>query len=144
MQNMQNMRNIGAILAVAGLFAMPLAAQGQGITGGAARGAEQGGDAAGPLGAAVGGVVGGVTGGITGLLGADQRPRFRDYVIREHRSAYRLSEPVTAGMVLPMEGVIFYEIPRQFGVSPSYRYAVVNDKVVLVDPVTREIVEVID
>ena len=103
-----------------------------------------GGEAAGPVGAAVGGVVGGVTGGIAGLLGVDQRPRFRDYVMREHRSAYRLREPVTVGMVLLPEGVRFYAIPREFGVPPSYRYAVVNGEVVLVDPVTREIVDVVD
>ena len=141
---MQNMRNIGAIIAVTGLFALPFAAQSQGIAGGAAQGAQQGGEAAGPLGAAVGGAVGGVAGGVAGLLGVDQRPRFRDYVIREHRSVYRLREPVTVGTVLPPEGVTFYAIPREFGVPPSYRYAVVNDEVVLVDPVTREIVDVVD
>src|SRR5262249_6529737 len=81
---MHNMRNIGAILAVAGLFSFPLTVQAQGIPEGAARGAQTGGDAAGPLGAAVGGVVGGVTGGVAGLLGVDQRPRFREYVVREH------------------------------------------------------------
>jgi Protein of unknown function (DUF1236) len=141
---MQNMRKLGAIVAVTELFALPLTAQAQGITGGAAQGAQQGGEAAGPVGAAVGGVVGGVTGGVAGLLGVDQRPRFRDYVMREHRSAYRLREPVTVGMVLPPEGVTFYAIPREFGVPLSYRYAVVNDEVVLVDPVTREIVDVVD
>jgi Protein of unknown function (DUF1236) len=47
-------------------------------------------------------------------------------------------------MVLPPEGVRFYAIPREFGVPLSYRYAVVNDEVVLVDPVTREIVDVVD
>ena len=108
------------------------------------QGAQQGGEAAGPVGAAVGGVVGGVAGGVAGLLGADQRPRFRDYVMREHRSAYRLREPATVGTVLPEEGVTFYAIPRQFGVPSSYRYAVVNDEIVLVDPVTREILDVID
>jgi hypothetical protein len=61
----------------------------------------------------------------------------------EHRSAYRLREPVTVGMVLPPEGITFY-FPREFGVPLSYRYAVVNDAVVLVDPVTREIVDVVD
>jgi len=137
---MHNIRNIGAIIAVTGLIALPFAAQAQGIAGGAAQGAQQGGEAAGPLGAAVGGAVGGVA----GLLGVDQRPRFRDYVIREHRSVYRLREPVTVGTVLPPEGVTFYAIPREFGVPPSYRYAVVNDEVVLVDPVTREIVDVVD
>ena len=59
---MQNMRNLGAIVAVTGLFALPLTAQAQGITGGAAQGAQQGGEAAGPVGAAVGGVVGSVPG----------------------------------------------------------------------------------
>lgn len=66
--------------------------------------------------------------------------RFRDYVIREHRSAYRFREPVAVGMVLPPEGITFYVIPREFRVPPSYRYAVVNDEVVLVDPATRQIV----
>jgi Protein of unknown function (DUF1236) len=144
---MQRMRNIGAIAAVAGLFALPLTAQAQGIPGGAARGAEEGGQAGGPLGAAVGGVVGGVTGGVAGLLGVDQRPRFREYakyVIREHRSAYRLSEPVVVGTVLPPAGVTLYPIPHKFGVPPKYRYAIVNDEVVLVDPTTRQIVDVID
>jgi Protein of unknown function (DUF1236) len=50
----------------------------------------------------------------------------------------------TVGKVLPPEGVTFYAIPREFGVPPSYRYAVVNDEVVLVDPVTREIVDLVD
>ncbi len=141
---MHNMRNIGAILAVAGLFSFPLTVQAQGIPEGAARGARTGGDAAGPLGAAVGGVVGGVTGGVAGLLGVDQRPRFREYVVREHISSYRLHEPVTAGTVLPPKSVTFYPIPREFGVPPQYRYGMVNDQVILVEPTTRRIVEVID
>jgi hypothetical protein len=144
MRNMQNMRNIGAIMAVAGLFALPLSAQAQGVTGGAARGAVQGGEAAGPLGAAAGGVVGGVTGGVAGLLGIDQRPRFREYVMREHIPADRIHEPVTVGMVLPSPSVTLYAIPREFGVPPDYRYAVVNEKVVLLEPTSREIVDVID
>jgi Protein of unknown function (DUF1236) len=141
---MHAMRNFGAAAALVGLFALPLAAQAQGVPGGAARGAEEGGQAAGPLGAAAGAVVGGVTGGVAGLLGVDQRPRFREYVIREHRSAYRVSEPVEVGTVLPQTGVTLYTIPRRFGVAPRYRYAVVNDEVVLVEPRTRKVVEVID
>jgi Protein of unknown function (DUF1236) len=138
---MQNMRNIGAILAVAGLFSFPLTAQAQGVPEGAARGAQQGGNAAGPLGAAVGG---GVAGGVAGLLGVDQRPRFREYVIGEHIPSSRTSQPVTVGMVLPSTGITLYAIPQEFGVPPEYRYAVVNQKVVLVEPRTREIVEVVN
>jgi Protein of unknown function (DUF1236) len=90
-------------------------------------------------------VVGGVTGGVAGILGIDQRPRFREYVIREHRSVYRLHEPLSVGMVLPPDAPItFYTIPREFGVLPAYRYAVVNDEVVLVEPASREIVDIID
>jgi hypothetical protein len=47
-------------------------------------------------------------------------------------------------MVLPPKSITLYPIPREFGVPPDYRYAVVNQKVVLVEPRTREIVEVID
>ena len=141
---MHNMRNIGAILAVAGLFSFPLTAQAQGIPGGAARGAEQGGDAAGPLGAAVGGVVGGVAGGVAGVLGVDQRPRFREYVIGEHIPSSRTSQSVTVGTVLPSSGITLYVIPPEFKVPSEYRYAMVNDEVILVEPRSRRIVEVID
>ncbi len=142
-------RTIGAIAGLAGLAALPLTAQAQGIPGGAAGGAEAGGQVGGAAGAAVGGVVGGaiggVTGGVAGILGIDQRPRFRAYVIREHRSAYRLREPVRVGTVLPPDApVTFYAIPRRFGVPEAYRYAVINDEVVLVEPRTREVVDVID
>ena len=55
---------------------MPLAAQAQGVVGGAERGAAEGNRAAGPAGAVVGGVVGGVAGGVVGgvkgVLGAPQ------------------------------------------------------------------------
>jgi Protein of unknown function (DUF1236) len=138
-------RNIGAIGGLAALAALPVTAQAQGVPGGAARGAEEGGQIGGAAGAAVGGVVGGVTGGVAGILGIDQRPRFREYVIREHRSVYRLHEPLSVGMVLPPDAPItFYTIPREFGVPPAYRYAVVNDEVVLVEPASREIVDIID
>jgi len=139
------MRKIGAIVAVAGFFALPLTVHAQGIPGDATRDAKEGGEAAGPLGAAVGGVVGGVTGGATGLLGTDQRQRFREYAMREHRpSPYSFREPVTVGTVLPLTGITLYEIPREFGIPPEYRYAVVNDHVFLVDPVTHQIVDIVD
>jgi hypothetical protein len=45
---------------------------------------------------------------------------------------------------MPDEGITLYEIPREFGISPEYRYAVVNDHVFLVDPVTHQIVDIVD
>lgn len=119
------------------------AASAQGIVRGTADGAAAGGAAAGPVGAAVGGVVGGVTGAVGGLLGVDQRPAFRDYVVREHRSSFRYAQPVAVGAVLPATGVEYYEVPAQYGVQ-GYRYTIVNDAPVLVDPATRRIVQIID
>lgn len=87
---------------------------------------------------------GGDSNRVNSLIDPGERERFLDYVMREHRSASRLSEPVEAGTTLPPTGVKLYPIPRRFGVPSQYRYAVVNDMVVLVDPSTKEIVEVVD
>jgi hypothetical protein len=84
-----------------------------------------------------------VTDGVDGLLGIDQRPRFHDYVVREHHPSYRYSEAVQTGAVLPADGVVYYDVPLKYGVS-AYRYAVVNDETVLVDPRTHAIVQVIN
>ncbi|MBV8836335.1 MAG: hypothetical protein JO000_07340 [Alphaproteobacteria bacterium] len=59
------------------LFAMaaaPLAAQAQGVPGGAAHGFQEGNRIAGPVGAVVGTAVGGVIGGVEGVFGIDHRP----------------------------------------------------------------------
>ncbi|MDE2361577.1 MAG: DUF1236 domain-containing protein [Hyphomicrobiales bacterium] len=124
------------------VVAFPLAVQAQGVFGGAARGAENGGRVAGPPGAVVGGAVGAVTGGVAGLLGIDQRPRFRQYVVQEHVPSYRWGGRVAVGETLPVEGVTFYEVPAEYGVH-GYRYTVINGEPVLVDPHTRRIVEVV-
>jgi hypothetical protein len=43
----------------------------------------------GPLGAIVGGAIGAAAGTVGGILGVDDRPRFREYVVRERRPSYR-------------------------------------------------------
>jgi len=122
---------------------MPAIAHAQGTVRGAEEGAEQGGRAAGPLGAIVGGAVGAATGTIGGILGVDDRPRFREYVVRERRPSYRYSEDVRVGAVLPESGVTYYEMPAEYH-APGYRYAYVNDRAVIVDPRTRRIVEIVE
>ncbi len=121
----------------------PIGARAQGVGGGANNGAEQGNAVAGPVGAVVGGVAGAVTGGVDGLLGIDQRPRFRDYVGHEHHPSYRYNEAVRTGAILPGEGVAYYDVPAEYGVR-TYRYAIVNDQTVLVDPSTGRIVQIVD
>jgi hypothetical protein len=136
--------NIKIFAAAAVVFlAAPFAAGAQGVVRGAAEGAHEGDRDAGPVGAVVGGAVGAVGGGVAGLLGVEQRPRFRAYVEHEHRTSYAYDHAVAVGAELPGEGVTYYEVPSEYGVR-NYRYTVVNDRTVLVDPRTHRIVEVIE
>jgi hypothetical protein len=131
---------MGALVAA---LSIPMAANAQSIERGAARGAAEGGAVAGPAGAVVGGTVGAAGGAVAGILGVDQRPRFHDYVVREHRPSYTVREDVRVGAVLPDEGVTYYEVPSEYG-ARDYRYTVVNGRTVLVEPRSRRVVEVIE
>jgi hypothetical protein len=125
---------------VAAALSLPLASHAQdGAAAGATTGAVTGAVVGGPVGAAVGAGVGAVAGGI-----ADEtRPRFRSYVSERHVQSYRYEREVRVGADLPSSGVTYYEVPREYGVT-KYRYTVVNDRPVLVDPGTHRIVQVID
>jgi len=131
------------MVAVAAVLGSPIVAQAQGVPGGIDRGAREGERAAGPVGAVVGGTIGGVVGGINGVLGVDERPKFRRYVTEQRRPSYTYREEVRVGAVLPEAGVTYYDVPAEYGVR-NYRYTVVNDRPVLVDPGTRRVVEIID
>lgn len=137
------LRKVLAAALLSAAVVIPLSASAQGVPGGVERGAREGERAAGPAGAIVGGTIGGVVGGVTGILGVDQRPRFHRYVVEEHRPSYRYEGDVRVGAVLPEVGVTYYEVPPEYGVH-EYRYTVVNDRPVLVDPRTRRIVEVVE
>ena len=136
-------RRLIGITALVAAMALPVVAQAQGVPGGVERGSRDGERAAGPVGAVVGGVIGGVVGGVAGVLGVDERPRFRSYVVEQRRPSYQYSDDVRIGAVLPEEGVTYYDVPQEYGVR-DYRYTVVNNRTVLVDPRTRRIVEVVE
>ena len=132
-------RNIAAVAALS-LFAFPMAAHAQsGAAAGATTGAVGGAIVGGPVGA----VVGGVGGAIIGGLSDDQRPRFREYSVRERRPSYRYQEEVRVGAVLPSSGVTYYEVPAEYGVR-DYRYTMVNDRTVLVDPRTHRVIQIVE
>jgi hypothetical protein len=131
-------------LVVLATMALPLAAQAQGTLRGAEDGAEAGGRAAGPLGAIVGGAIGAATGTVGGILGVDDRPRFREYVVRERRPSYRYNQDLRVGVVLPESGVEYYDVPAEYHAPPGYRYAIVNDRPVLIETRTRRIVEIVE
>ena len=126
-----------------GILALPMAAKAQGTVPGAQEGAAQGERDAGPIGAVVGGTLGAVAGTVGGILGVEDRPRFREYVVRERVPSYRYSDEFRVGAVLPESGVTYYDVPADYHVT-GYRYTYVNDRPVLVDPRTRRIVQIID
>src|SRR6202043_1182779 len=67
-------------------------------------------------------------------------------VERGSREGERAAGPVGAvvgGAVLPEQGVTYYDVPQEYG-ARDYRYTVVNNRTVLVDPRTRRIVEVVE
>jgi hypothetical protein len=121
------MRNrILAIAAIAAAIGAPIAVQAQSeITTGVVRG---------------GTVI--VNDGVEGIA-VDQRPAFREYIVRERVPNYTIPDRVIVGGVLPETGVTYYDVPQTFGVTP-YRYTVVNGQTVLVEPRTRRIVQVVE
>jgi Protein of unknown function (DUF1236) len=123
------MRNrILAIAAIVGAISAPIAAQAQSeITTGVARG---------------GSVRVNSDGDVDGIA-VDQRPAFREYIVREHVPNYTIPDRVVVGGVLPEAGVTYYDVPQTYGVTP-YRYTVVNGRTILVEPRSRRIVQVVE
>ena len=131
------------IMLAASIAAIPAFAFAQtqapaGAAAGAATGAVGGAIVGGPVGAAVGAVGGAIVGGIAGAT----QPEFRTYVMTQKPVVYKWDKPVAVGAVLPTTGVTYYEVPDRFA-KTEYRYAVVNDTTVLVDPKSHKIVQII-
>ena len=127
--------------ALFGALMLPLAANAQtsGVAAGATTGAVGGAIIGGPVGAVVGGVGGAVVGGIADST----QPQFRTYVVQQKTPSYTYAQPVVVGAELPEQGITYYEVPAQYNV-PQYRYTVVNNRTVLVDPRTRRVIQVIE
>ena len=101
---------------------------------GARDGARAGGQVGGPIGEAVGGTVGAAVGlGLeipNAVITSIQADRGRSVVVRE---------PVVVGEPLPPT-VELRTVPSH----TEYRYAVVNDRRVIVEPRTRRVIKIID
>jgi hypothetical protein len=76
-------------------------------------------------------------------IAVEQRPAFREYVVRERVPTYTVPDRVIVGGVLPEAGITTYDVPQTYGATP-YRYTVVNGQTVLVEPRTRRVVQVIE
>jgi hypothetical protein len=67
----------------------------------------------------------------------------RTYVAGQRSPSIRLAEPVAIGQPLPPQARLS-PVPPSVGLRNPYSYTIVNERTVLVDPRTREIVAVID
>ncbi len=106
------------------------------MVGGAVVGAVVGG----PVGAAVGSVAGAAVGGI---LTAEESTRVRTYVATQRSRSVQVAGPVAVGQSAPTRARLS-PLPASVGLRNPYHYTVVNDRTVLVNPRTREIVEIIE
>lgn len=134
------------IILVAAAVIAPMAVLAQnpeGARGGAAAGAATGAVGGAIVGGPVGAVVGGVGGAVVGGIASDATPRFKTYVRAHEVPSYTYREDVRVGAVLPERGVTYREVPAEFG-TKGYRYTVVNDRTVIVEPKTRKIIQVIE
>ncbi|KQU51554.1 hypothetical protein ASG72_08375 [Bosea sp. Leaf344] len=123
-------------------FAQSSSGAAGGAASGAATGAVGGAIVGGPAGAAVGAAGGAVAGAVVGGIAADRRSEFRTYVTEQKVPSVTYKEQVVVGATLP-ETVTYREVPAKYG-KTEYRYTVVNNKTVLVEPKTRKIVQIID
>ena len=133
-----------AIIIVA--TALPLAAQAQtaheaaGAGAGLATGAVAGAIVGGPVGPAIGGAIGAIAGG---TLSAPQSARVQQYVVMQGAPSAYVQDQVVVGTPVPRT-VSSYPVPADVGVNTQYRYSVLNERTVLVDPHTRRVVQVIE
>lgn len=86
----------------------------------------------------------GTTGPAVGIITDEHVPTFRRYVVEERLPSYAIQDRVVIGATLPEAGgIVYYDVPERFGAT-TYRYTIVNDRTVLVDPRSRRIMQVID
>lgn len=77
-------------------------------------------------------------------IGQPERTRIKEYVVKEKVKPVTVKEKVTVGATLPSD-VELMSVPSDWGPSVSkYRYVYSNDDVILVDPTTRRVIQIIE
>jgi hypothetical protein len=77
-------------------------------------------------------------------IAPEQRTRIKEYVVKEKVRPVTVKERVTVGATLPAD-VELATVPETWGPSVSkYRYVYSDNHVVLVEPSSRRVVQIID
>ena len=80
----------------------------------------------------------------TVVVSPEQRTTIREYVTTQKIRPHRLQSRVTVGATLPAD-VELVPVPQAWGPTfGAYRYVYTGDDVVLVDPSSRRVVEIIE
>jgi Protein of unknown function (DUF1236) len=74
---------------------------------------------------------------------ADQRLAFLAYVRRRKMQSDPQIKRMSVGDTLPDSGVRYYEIPLRYG-APFYRCVAIGEEVVIADPRTGRVIQVVD
>jgi hypothetical protein len=72
----------------------------------------------------------------------DQAGKIRTYVQKEKKPSVKIQEQVSVGTTLPGTTQL-YTFPDDVGVK-NYRYSIINDRTVIVDPSSRRVIQVIE
>ena len=81
---------------------------------------------------------------VTVEIAPEQRTRIKEYVVKEKVRPFVMKERVTVGATLPAD-VELHTVPADWGPSVAkYRYVYHDNHVVLVEPSSRRVVQIID
>jgi hypothetical protein len=82
--------------------------------------------------------------GATIIIAPEQRTKIKQYVVQQRVKPVTLRERVTVGAVLPAD-VEFAAVPSDWGPELGrYRYVYSGNDVVLVEPSSRRVIQIID
>ena len=82
--------------------------------------------------------------GATITLAPEQRTRIKQYVVERKVKPVTIKERVTVGATIPAD-VELVDVPSDWGPDiDRYRYVYSGDNVVLVEPSSRRVVQIID
>lgn len=77
-------------------------------------------------------------------IGQPEQARIKEYVVKEKVKPTMIKEKVTVGATLPAD-VELHAVPSDWGANVSkYRYVYTDNHVVLVEPSTRRVVQIVE
>lgn len=80
----------------------------------------------------------------TVVIAPEQRTKIKEYVVQQKVKPVRIQERVAVGVTIPAD-VELHAVPSDWGPSFSrYRYVYADDDVVLIDPTSRKVIQIIE